>query len=278
MSALTFVAAQLLRALPRARVSHTVGRLAEHRWSEPVGRIAVGLYASAYGVNLAECHDQPWESFDAFFTRPLRPGARPIVSPPNVLVSPADGRLDALEHIDSTLSLSIKGNTYSVGELLDHQDEARRFEGGAAAVVYLSPRDYHRVHAPVSGTLHTIRSLPGDYFPVNAIGIRHVPKLLARNRRVAFSIDTERGRVTVVMVAAIVVGRITAAGIDAPDVPLGEHSMGCPIARGDELGVFHLGSTAVLLIEAPVFEAWLEEGPAIQMGMPLARVRPTRTS
>jgi phosphatidylserine decarboxylase len=121
-------------------------------------------------------------------------------------------------------------------------------------VVYLSPRDYHRVHAPVSGVIRRIRSIPGDYYPVNTVGMRHIPRLFCRNRRVAIEIDSHDdcpGRVTVVMVVAMIVGRITTVGIDARDVPFGDHTFDPPlrVARGDEIGVFHLGSTTVVLVE-----------------------------
>src|SRR5207247_439954 len=100
--------------------------------------------------------------------------------------------------------------------------EAARYEGGGGCVVYLSPRDYHRVHSPVDGQIALVRSMPGDYFPVNRIGMRHVKNLFARNRRVAVAIDTaDLGRVTVILVAAMIVGRITVTGIDSRDVPFG---------------------------------------------------------
>ena len=127
--------------------------------------------------------------------------------------------------------------------------------------MYLSPRDYHRVHAPVAGRVTLVRSMPGDYFPVNSIGERHVDSLFSTNRRVAIAIDTPgHGRVTVVMVGAMIVGRITVCAIDARDVPLGEHVIdpALPVARGDEIGMFHLGSTAVVFVEpgkAPPFHS-----------------------
>ena len=151
--------------------------------------------------------------------------------------------------------------------------EAARFLGGSGCVVYLSPRDYHRVHAPVGGTIRRIRSMPGDYYPVNSIGVRHVENLFCRNRRVAIEIDADSGlgRVTVVMVVAMIVGRITTVGIGARDVPLGDHVFDPPlrVERGGELGVFHLGSTAVVLAERRVAGPWLVvEGP-VQYGQAL---------
>jgi len=170
----------------------------------------------------------------------------------------------------------VKGRPYRVDELVGDPAEAERYEGGAGCVVYLSPRDYHRVHSPVAGRIVTVRSMLGDYYPVNAIGVRHVDNLFVRNRRVAIVIDTPKesglGRVTVVMVAAMVVGRITVSGLDARDVPEGVHAYEPPleVARGEEIGIFRLGSTAVLFFEPGVVDRWLvEEGP-VRFGQPLA--------
>ncbi len=176
----------------------------------------------------------------------------------------------------SSATFLVKGRSYRVEDLVGDAEDARRYVGGAGCVVYLSPRDYHRVHAPVAGVVRTVRSLPGDYYPVNSIGLRHVKDLFVRNRRVAIAIDTPEasglGRVTVVMVAAMVVGRITVSGIDERDVPLGTHELARPleVQKGDELGIFHLGSTAVVLFERGAFDRWgAAEGPA-RMGSPLA--------
>jgi phosphatidylserine decarboxylase len=161
----------------------------------------------------------------------------------------------------------VKGRTYRLEELLGNDEEAARYRGGSSAVIYLSPRDYHRVHSPVAGTLRSVRSMPGDYFPVNDVGVQHVPNLFAINRRVAICIDTPAsaglGRVTVVMVAAIVVGRITVTGISARDVPYGDHAIDpIPVDRGDELGMFHLGSTVVLFFEKGASLRWqVGDGP-----------------
>jgi len=277
MSALTFATAQLLRVLPRAGMSRVMGKLADHTWYPPVGRAVVGLYSRAYGISLDECNKtEGWSSFDDFFTRTLRDGARPIDPDPRIVVSPADGRLDSVGRIEPGRRFMVKGRPYSVDELVGDPAEAARYEGGGGCVIYLSPRDYHRVHAPAGGVIAQIRSLPGDYYPVNAIGMKHVPNLFVRNRRVAIAIDTPPetglGRITAVMVAAIVVGRITVAGIGERDVPLGLHEPGTPIARGDEIGIFHLGSTVVLFLEPSAFEFIAAEGPVLY-GQSLSRSR-----
>ena len=235
-----------------------------------------GLYSRVYDVELDECVENGgWSSFDAFFTRRLRDGARAVDPDPRAVASPADGRVESMGSIDDGGTFVVKGRPYAVAELVGDAQEARRFLGGAGCVVYLSPRDYHRVHAPVSGKVRRIRSMPGDYYPVNAIGMRHVPNLFARNRRVSIEIDADGGlgRVTVVMVVAMIVGRITTVGIEERDVPIGDHVLEPPrrVERGGELGVFHLGSTAVVLVEKRAAGRWLVgEGP-VRYGQALMR-------
>jgi phosphatidylserine decarboxylase len=205
-----------------------------------------------YRVNLSEAADksQPYRSFDAFFTRELKPGTRRISD--DVVVSPADGSIEAVGPIDKGCRIFVKGRPYDVAELISDPKDAARFSGGSFTVVYLSPRDYHRVHSPVDGRIALVRGIPGDLYPVNPIGERHFPRLLVRNHRVAVAIDTSGlGRVYVVMVGAVIVGRISVKVIPEPSVPPGDHPFDppCPVERGEELGVFHLGSTAVLLVE-----------------------------
>ncbi|MCC6555353.1 MAG: phosphatidylserine decarboxylase [Polyangiaceae bacterium] len=274
MTAATYAAAQLLRVLPRERITRAVGRLCDARLHPVISRIVVNAYSRAYRVDLDACVPPtgPYESFDAFFTRPLRDGLRPSCPDAEAVVSPADGRIHATGPVTEGGRLLIKGQPYRVEDLVGDAAEAARYEGGQFAVVYLSPRDYHRVHAPVAGRVTLIRSMPGDLFPVNAIGERHVPGLFARNRRVAIVIETERrGRVTVVMVGAIIVGRITVRVIDARDVPLGVHPIdpAAVVARGDEIGTFHLGSTAVVFAERGASPPWDRAPGPVLLGEPL---------
>ncbi len=276
MTVATYAAAQLLRVLPRTRITRAVGRLCDARLSPAVSNTVVKLYVRAYRVNLEDtvAPDGAFASFDAFFTRRLREGARPLVEDARAIASPADGRLEDAGPILEGGSFTIKGRSYGVADLVGDPAEVARYEGGQYAIVYLSPRDYHRVHAPVQGRVTRVRSLPGDLFPVNSIGERHVPSLFATNRRVAIVIDTEaRGRVTVVMVGAMIVGRITVSAIDAHDVPLGDHVIdpAVEVALGGEIGIFHLGSTAVVFVEkgaAAPFRA-IQRPENVLMGEPL---------
>lgn len=253
-----------------------MGKLADFEWPDPLGKAVVNLYCRAYDVDLDECRKASgFANFDEFFTRELREGARPLPADAGVVISPADGRVDSLGVLDGR-SFVVKGRPYKVEELVGDDAEAKRYDGGLGCVVYLSPRDYHRVHSPVAGSIATVRSMPGDYYPVNSIGVRHVQNLFVRNRRVAIAVDTpDLGRVTVVMVAAMVVGRITVSGIDARDVPIGVVDLEPPrkVERGDEIGIFRLGSTAVVFFEKSANLEWaVEEGP-IRFGQALARVR-----
>lgn len=270
---LTFASAQILRILPRTRITRAMGRLADYAWPEPIGKAVVNLYCRAYDVELDECRKTSgFASFDEFFTRELRDGARPQPDDEGVVISPADGRVDSLGVLDGR-SFVVKGRPYRVEELLGDDDEAKHFEGGLGCVVYLSPRDYHRVHSPVGGVVTHVRSMPGDYYPVNEIGVKHFDNLFVRNRRVAIMIDTpDLGRVAVVMVAAMVVGRITVTGIDARDVPFGTHRPeNLEVARGDEIGIFRLGSTAVLFFERRAGLHFTAGEGAIRFGAPLAK-------
>ncbi len=275
----TYAAAKLLRVLPRTQITRAVGRLCDARLHPAVAEAIVGLYVKAYRVDLNDCEmNGGFPSFDAFFTRPLRDGARPLADDAAAIVSPSDGRLEDAGPVHAGGAFTIKGRHYSVAELVGDPGEVARYENGHYAIVYLSPRDYHRVHAPVAGRISLIRSLPGDLYPVNSIGERHVQSLFSINRRVAIVIDTERhGRVTVVMVGAMIVGRITVTGVDARDVPLGLHRIdpAIEVARGDEIGVFHIGSTAVVFVEPGVAAPFRRPlAPrAIRMGEPLGDAR-----
>jgi phosphatidylserine decarboxylase len=268
----TLLAAQVLRALPRVRISKAVGRLCEQPLPSAVSRAVTNAYCQAYRVDLEDAELPPgaFPSFDAFFTRQLKPGARTLSA--DALVSPADGALSAQGIVDPGARIFVKGQPYDVGELVGDPRDAARYAGGEFAVVYLAPRDYHRVHAPADGNITLVRALPGDLFPVNSIGERHIPQLFVRNQRAAIVIDTPGlGRVTVVMVGAVIVGRITVTVLGGSDVSPGLYPQQPPqqVRKGEEIGIFHLGSTVVLLLE-PGLAVAREPGP-IRFGESLLR-------
>ena len=273
VSVVTYAAAQLLRVLPRVRISRAVGRLCDRTLPAGVSRAIAGAYCRAYRVDMQDVeptNGAAYPSFDAFFTRALRSGARDISSDP--IVSPADGVLSDAGRIHEGSRMVVKGRPYEVAELLGDHELAERYVGGSFGIVYLSPRDYHRVHSPVDGRIPLVCGIPGDLYPVNRIGERHVPRLLVRNNRVAIHIDTERsGRVAVVMVGAMIVGRVSVTPLGGPAAPRGPQCIepALRVRRGDEIGIFHLGSTVVMLLE-PGVEIGRDAGP-IRYGESLLR-------
>ncbi|HKP60145.1 MAG TPA: archaetidylserine decarboxylase [Polyangiales bacterium] len=220
-------------------------------------RGTIRAYCAAYNIDLSEYEvpEAGFETFDAFFTRRLKPGSRPLDPDPGALLSPADGRLEDAGVIEVGSTLRIKGRNYTVAELLDDRLASSLYAGGQFAVVYLSPRDYHRVHTPVTGEVRLLRHIDGTLFPVNAIGLRHVPRLFARNERVVIEQQSPlHGPIASVMVGAIGVGRISVsfdAELVTNDGRLAREvsyppGQGPTLARGDELGIFHLGSTVIV--------------------------------
>ena len=282
----TRVAAGSLRALPRKPLSRALGKLARTAGPDKMLRTAVDIYCRAYGVDLTECEVPAggYRTFDEFFTRRLKEGARPIDPDPTTIVSPADGRLEDCGPIDRGATFRVKGRTYTVSEMLDDGLAARDYEGGEFAVIYLSPRDYHRVHAPVSGPVLSVGHVPGTLYPVNRIGLEHVPKLFARNERVVVRQQAEQGTVATILVGAIGVGRISCSF----DARVLTNSGRAPVAtryspaqrpsleRGQELGIFHLGSTVVLFLPKDQrFTLVKAPGDSVRMGDALFRVGST---
>lgn len=274
------VAAASLRLLPRTRLSRALGRVADVRAPRAVLDSAIDAFVAAYGVDMAEAEIPAggFESFDAFFTRRLRPGVRPIAGGSDVLVAPADGRFDDAGEIRAGGEFLVKGQRYNAAELLGHPDALGDFEGGSYAVVYLAPPDYHRVHAPVTGRVRLARHVGGTLYPVNEIGTKYVPGLFAKNERVVVIQDAEGGgQVASVLVGAIGVGRISLSfdpmrsntGAAGETRDYGSH--GPMLAKGDELGMFHLGSTVVLLASRGAGVVWgREPGSRTRVGEPMA--------
>ena len=276
------VAAVSLHVIPRKSLSRMLGGLSRISAPERVLDPIVATYCRVYGVELGDCvlPESGFRSFDEFFTRRLKPGTRPIPDDETHVLSPADGRLEAAGVIDGDARLVIKGSTYSVAELLGDGDGAE-FEGGHFFVVYLSPRDYHRVHAPVGGPVCAVHHVDGTLFPVNRIGVAHIPRLFARNERVAVhQTSAVHGRVCTVMVGAIGVGRISLAFDDkvltnaGPPGGLKVYSDGMApkLERAEELGTFHLGSTAIVFLRPEgQWQLAKQVGDTVRMGEAVVR-------
>lgn len=262
-------------------LSRVAARCADLRLPGPLLRGLIRAYARAYRVDLGEAAGPPesFESFNAFFTRRLRDGARHVDADPEVLVAPCDARLQSWGGLAGDGRLEqIKGRAYSVAALLGCEDDARAFRAGVHATLYLSPAMYHRVHVPADGRIVAWRYVPGRLFPVNGPAVRQIDGLFARNERVAVRLDSERfGPLAVVLVGAANVGRISlaftelrsntgqAARAERLDPPRA-------VRRGDELGAFNLGSTVVLLAADPTLvPAGPAQGDVVRMGQPLWR-------
>lgn len=275
-------AAIIERTPPRSAMvaCRAMGRAARLPLPPGVCRVAVQAYTRWFGVDLKDVDPELLEggfsSFDEFFTRSLREGARPVDMSPNVLVAPSDGRLREVAEVEAQGVVVAKGHAYAIGELLGDAELAQRFVGGLQLVIYLHPRDYHRVHVPVSGVVQRITAIPGRLLPVNDASVAREPRLFAVNERLVFTLETDIGIVSVVMVAAFGVGHMSCAFHDVTPHPERETIIDLEpppfLAKGDELGVFHLGSTVVLLTE-PGFQVaeGLESGSRVTFGQPLLR-------
>lgn len=216
-------------------------------------------------------------SFNAFFTRKLREGIRPVAKGDSIVISPVDGAISQLGPVSDGRIVQAKGRDYSLLELLGGDEQlAAQFEGGQFATIYLSPRDYHRIHMPLSGTLKTMRYVPGKLFSVNPRTARTVPRLFARNERVITVFDTEFGPVVQVLVGAIFVGSMETVWEGKITPPYGDtvrewdYSGQDPIhmKKGDEMGRFNMGSTVVLLLppDMQAFNDRWHAGDAIRLG------------
>lgn len=272
----------LLSCLPKKSVSRWVGRLAR----SPQSRRLIPYFIRRFDVDLSQV-EKPvtqYKSLLDFFVRGLKEGARPVDPDPSSIVSPVDGIVSQLGEIEKGTILQAKGITYTLDALLGgNEEKIRRFEGGRFLTVYLSPRDYHRIHTPIQGKVMGLTYIPGSLFPVNAVGVRRVRGLFARNERLITYLDSPAGDVALVKVGATNVGSIRVVydqeivtncrgrkRIFDRSYPETEELM-----KGEELGRFEFGSTVILLFEAGRVD-WigdLSPGRALQMGQPIARVR-----
>jgi phosphatidylserine decarboxylase len=248
--------------VPQHLLSRGVGRLAASE-NTFVKNTFIKNFAAKYQVNMAEALEEnplAYKSFNDFFTRALKPNARPIATDSKAIISPADGAISQIGAITADKIFQAKGHDYSVTTLLGGDEQrAEAFIGGQFATVYLSPKDYHRVHMPFTGKLTQMIYVPGDLFSVNTTTAENVPNLFARNERVVCLFDTEVGQMAVVLVGAMIVAGIatTWAGNLAPqgkNVVTTNYDGSVTLKKGDELGRFYLGSTAIVLFGANVMQ------------------------
>jgi len=230
-----------------------------------------------------ETDPSAYPEFNTFFTRPLAPSARPIVAGGNTACSPADGTVLEVGDISASTMLQVKGLELDVDELLGGNSAlAATFANGKFATVYLSPRDYHRVHMPVSGTLKSMGYIPGELFSVSLRCVHNIPRLLSRNERVVSIFDTALGPMAVILVGAVFVGsietmwagQVTGDGTNATLWRDYDDATGLRLNKGQEMGRFNMGSTVITLFSNTNVE-WGEQirpGQAIEMGEQLAQL------
>lgn len=278
-----FIGMQYL--LPQRLLSRLVGLVAESR----IGFVRAALirtFLAHYPVDLAEAA-QPaadrYASFNDFFTRRLRAGARSFEADPRAALCPADGTVSQAGRIAGDTLVQAKGIDYSAAALLGGDSAlAAEFAGGDFATIYLAPHNYHRVHMPLAGTLRIARHVPGDLFSVNAATASGVPGLFARNERIACVFDTATGPLAVVLVGALFVGSMSLAwsGRIRCDGPRAPRDLPCrdpliALDRGAELGWFNMGSTVVVLFapQGPALVDGVAAGRAVRVGEPLGLPR-----
>ena len=246
-----FIQAQ--KVVPQHRLSRVVGKIAASE--NPIVKTAViAAFKTKYGIDMSiaeQTNALKFKSFNDFFTRGLRTGVRAVDADSTAIVSPADGAISQLGKIENGNVFQAKGQKFTVENLIADPQLAEPFKNGEFATVYLSPRDYHRVHIPFAGTLTETLYVPGELFSVNQTTAENIPGLFARNERMVCLFDTELGRMAVVLVGAMIVAGIetVATGKVKPSgrIELNQHNLF--LAKGAELGRFYLGSTAVILFE-----------------------------
>jgi phosphatidylserine decarboxylase len=223
-----------------------------------------------------------YASFNEFFTRALKPGARPIDEASDAIVSPVDGTVSQVGLIEDGQLLQAKGVNYSLASLLADAPSAARFAGGSFACIYLAPYNYHRIHMPLPGRLLATRYVPGALFSVNAATAAAVEGLFAINERVVCEFETPQGALAMVLVGALMVGSIEtryAGEINPPGLRRGQTreittGRGTEFGKGDELGRFNMGSTVILAMSDPRvrFTRHFAAGAVVRLGQAIAHV------
>lgn len=281
---LLFILSQYL--IPQHLLSRLVGKLAETEvvWLK---NLLIQQFIKAFKVDMNEAAEpdyRAYPNFNAFFTRALKDGARPICEGDKTLAHPADGSISQLGRIENGRVFQAKGQDYSIAELIGGEPElAKLFHNGQFATVYLSPRDYHRLHMPIDGTLRSMAYVPGDLFSVNNTTAENVGNLFARNERLVCIFDTAAGPMAMVLVGAMIVAAIETvwAGQVAPlngQIIRSDYQQlpeAVSLKKGDEMGRFKLGSTVILAFgeDAVAWDEALAHGSETRMGSKMATLR-----
>ncbi len=276
--------AALQYVLPKQLLSRLIYALARSE-AAFVKNTFLRIFLRGYRVNMDEALQADpfaYRSFNDFFTRGLRPDARPIAQDAALIVSPVDGTLSQCGTLQDDLLLQAKGQQYSLLELLGGDEEAAQaYRGGSFACIYLAPYNYHRIHMPCAGDVRSNLYVPGDLFSVNAATARAVPRLFARNERLVCEFDTPLGRMAVILVGALFVGSIQTVHCGEVNPPPRRRKAPQPIAagigrsfgKGEELGRFNMGSTVILLFQRDRmrWDPSLASTATVQLGRPIGQ-------
>lgn len=259
--------------VPQQTLSEVAGYLAKSQ-NKYVKKAFVHTFAKAYDISLDEYARgslDAYDSFNDFFTRELKDGQRLIDDSVDAITCPADGVVSQIGHIQAGQLLQAKGREYDVGQLLADFELGKAFVDGSFATIYLAPSNYHRVHMPFDGKLVATHYVPGTLFSVNNTTANHVPDLFARNERLVCVFDTKFGKACVVLVGAMIVAGIECVATGqikrAPYIQNRIHDL--TLNKGDELGRFYLGSTAIVILPKQAGTTWLDDmvhGKKVQMG------------
>lgn len=273
--------------LPKHAVSRLVGRLAAAQ-AGALTTWLIKVFMKRFGISLAEAErerPEDYVTFNDFFTRTLKAGVRPIVAEPNAVALPVDGCVSQIGDIQHGRIIQAKGHDFSARELLGGDDDlSELFQNGKFATIYLSPKDYHRIHMPLDGEVRNMVYIPGDLFSVNPLTAANVPNLFARNERVACLFHTPFGPMAMVLVGATIVASIETVWAGTVTPPAGKMikrwdfhgSDPIILKKGDEMGLFKLGSTVVCLFPPKMIEfiESLHPGSPTKMGELFAYLLP----
>lgn len=272
--------------MPQLYLTQFAGWFAQQKWGA-VTHFVIKAFAKKYNVDMNEAKKEnfsDYESFNQFFIRELKDDARKINENPTALCLPADGRVSQIGHIDDERLLQAKGHFFSLSDLLAGDEElVNTFKNGEFATIYLSPRDYHRVHMPCDATLRKMIYVPGDLFSVNPFLAEHVPNLFARNERVICVFDTAFGPMVQILVGATITASMSTvwAGVINPPrtgevkVWTYQGDSAIKLTKGQEMGAFQLGSTVINLFPANsvTLAEHLEVDVPVRMGEILATMK-----
>lgn len=275
-----------LSVVPKHTVARGMGIFSRISLPSFLHRALVRWFVGKYKVDLSECQGtiDDFPSLARFFIRELKPGVRPIDPAPTALVSPVDGHAATFGKVENGRFYQSEDRHGTVANLLGGalvgggipELDPARFEGGAYAVIYLSPQDYHRVHSPREGKLTSIRYLPGRLWPVFPAATRRIDNLFDLNERMVFQLETDAGTLVLAMIGAFGVGRMASPHTEIITNTGGaasEERTAIDISRGQELGRFEMGSTVVLLAEPGRLSWALERGQVTRLGRPIGALQ-----